>query len=217
MTDEVFGPLIDGSDVEEALLAHLERWTPTTIAAVRRRRDPEGKTWPNGIAPIRSFTVVHAVAQKWPEDQLPMYLAYSPGMLGAPTVDGEGLMRATWSMTLTAIASGSDIGDTKALARVYSTAAKLAILQHPDLGEFARATDLVAEENFPVSRGVEAERQLMAVATGYTVEVDDVLDTNAGPLDPAKDPETPPADWGKVKEGGGSVLVELQRSGFFGV
>lgn len=208
-----FGPIIDGTDVEEALLDHLRLWAPTHVAEARRQRDPGETLWPNGIEDVRSFTVVHAAAEKWPEDQLPMYLAYSPGIGAKPYVDGEGKMTAPYSVVLTAIASGVDIDDTKMLARVYSSAAKQAILQHPDLGGFALATDFITEENFPVTRGVEAERSLMAVACAYTIVVENVMDTEAGIDKPAEDPDEEAPLLGHVKAT--DVEVELHEAGFW--
>lgn len=195
MSDEaIFGPIIDGDDVEAALLAHLRTWMPTYLAATRRRKDPTETRWPSGIAPVRSFTVTHAGPEKWPEDQLPMLLAYAPGFAQPPTRDGDGTVSATYACTLTAIVSGYDMADSKTLGRLYAQAAMMAILQKPTLGGFARETQLVDLNNFPVTRGVEAERNLMAVAGVYVIDVDGILNDNAGPAQPTEDvPDGPPA------------------------
>jgi hypothetical protein len=210
---DVFGPSIDGSDVEAALLAHLELWMPTYIESERERKDPKGELFPEGVEGIREYTVRHASDQNWPEDQLPMLLAHCPGINGVPVVNGDGMVDAAWICNLSAICDGFDMADAKATARLYATAAKKAILQKPDLGGFALATDWADEVNFPVTRGVEAERTLMAVSGVFVISVEDTLDRTAGPDTPDVKPGTPV---GKVKEGGGHALVgKLTESGFY--
>jgi len=224
----VFGPSLDSSDVEAAMIAHLEAWMPTTIPEIRRKKDPDGKRWPNGVSPIRAFTVSHASAEaeKWPEDQLPMLVCQSPGMEGEPYGQGDGTVSALYGIVVTAIASSVDMPDTKALARLYASAARMAVMQEPSLkagGEdpFAGGTAMVGERNVPVRRGVEAERNLMAVSVSFLIEVDNVLDVQAG-IGP-EGPQTPeeleagvvPPERPTVKEGGGSVKVDLLKAGGF--
>lgn len=224
----VFGPSLDSSDVEAAVIAHLEAWMDTTIAATRRLKDPTGERWPNGVSPIRDFTVSHAAAEaeKWPEDQLPMLVCQSPGMEGEPYGQGDGLVSALYGIVVTAIASSVDMPDTKALARLYASAARMAILQEPSLkagGEepFAGGVAMVGERNVPVRRGVEAERNLMAVSVSFLVEVDAVLDVQAGigPEGPQTAEEIEkgviPPERPTVKEGGGSAKVDLLSAGGF--
>jgi hypothetical protein len=204
----LFGGLIDGSDVEAALLAHLEKWADTYVAQVRRVKDPEGELWPSGVSPVRDYTVRHASADNWPADQLPMLLAHCPNDGGKPSASGNGKVQAKFAVALSAIASGYDMADAKALARLYGSAANMAILQHEDLGEFAAGVEWAGFENMRITRGVEAERSLMAVANMYVITVDAVLDRNAGPREPLEDPDTDPGDWPTVKEGGASLRVE---------
>lgn len=186
----VFGDFVDGADVEVALLEHLKLWMPTYVEEVRRQKDPLEDTW-RSVAPIRSFTVVHQADQKWPEDQLPMLLAYAPGLAAEPDAEGAGPMGAIYECALTAIASGSGMADSKALARLYATAAKGAILQHESLGGFALGTRWTNEKNYPLTGFADRERSLMAVSAVYQIEVEAVLDRHAGIAEPEVDPESP--------------------------
>lgn len=191
---DLFGLSIDGDDVEAALLAHLRKWMPTYVGDAVRIRDPEGKLWPEGILPVREYTVRHAADEKWPEDQLPMLLAHCPGFAAPPVRQGDGQVGAMFLVNLSAIASGVDIEDTKRLARVYASAANKAIMQKPDLGGFAEETAWMDMKNFPITRGVEAERNLMAVANVYVISVANVLELDAGPDAPLKDPSESPGE-----------------------
>lgn len=216
---DLFGISIDGDDVEAALLAFLKEWMPTYLPAIVREKDPDKKLWPGGVGnpeenggiaavlPVEEFTVKHASAENWPEERLPMLLAHCPGFAAPPVRHGDGKIDVTFLVNLSAIASGGDIGDTKKLARVYASAANLAIVQNPDLGGLVNATDWVNMSNFPITRGIEAERSLMAVANSYVIEVAGILDATAGPDAPLEEPDESPGPRPKVKKDGGSADI----------
>lgn len=220
---DVWGPVFDGSDVEAALLAHLRHWMPAAADYVRRWKDPDEELWPEGISEIRQYGVSHAdaTARKWPEDQLPMLIAQSPGMEGDPVVEEGGNVEATYGVLLSAIASSVTMEDAKQLARLYASAARLAIIQHPALDAgtgvaFAEHVSMGAERNGQVRRGVETERSLMVCSVPYLIAVPTIMRVDGGPLKAPEDPEEEPPDWPIVKEGGGSAKVEaLTEAGFF--
>jgi hypothetical protein len=215
----LFGLSLDGADAERALLAHLRDWMPTYIPEIRRQKDPSERRWPNGVSAVRSYRVTHFVAEKWPEDQIPCLIAHSPGMADDPIQEGEGVISARYLVILLAIAEARDEENTKELARLYSSAARMAIMQHPDLNGFAEGVAMGREEPFPVRKGVDAERTLMAVQVPYIIDVANILDVSRGPASPLEDPEDPPAENPHVREGGGSVEVSpvqaLRDGGFW--
>lgn len=219
----VWGDLLDGSDVERALIAHLKFWMPAATAYVRKKKDPAEEKWPEGIAPIREYGVSHAdaAAQKWVEDSLPMLIAQSPGMETDPVVEEGGRVSATYGIVVSAVASSVTTEDAKELARLYASAARLAIMQNPQLDAgtgdfFADHVKMGAERNGQVRRGVESERNLMVVTIPYLIAVPQILDVSGGPLIPPEDPEEEAPEFPTVKEGGGSATVDaLTESGFF--
>lgn len=217
MIGDLYGLTVDGDDVERALLAFLKRWMLDYTWDAVRIKDPDRKLWPGGVGdpadlgepavlPVREYTVKHAAEEKWPEDQLPMLLAHSPGFAKPPTIYADRI-ETHHLVNLAAIASGVDMDDSKRLGRVYASAAAKAIVQKPDLDDFALATDWLDLKNFPVTRGVEAERSLMAVTNVLAITVGNAFDPTAGPDEPSKAPEDSPGPRPKVKEGGGSVDV----------
>jgi len=219
----IWGPITDGADVEQALLAHLRHWMPATAEYVRRVKDPGKEAWPDGIAEIREYGVSHAdaAAQKWPEDQLPMLIAQSPGMEGDPVEEGDGNVSAVYGVVLSAIASSVTTADAKELARLYASAARLAIMKNPQLDAgtgtaFASHVGMGAERNGQIRRGVEGERNLMVCSIPYLIEVPNVIVVTGGPLEVPDDIEEELPDAPTVKPGGGSVTVEaLTEGGFF--
>lgn len=219
---KVFGPSIDSSDVEAALLAFLPKWMPTYVERQRRRKDPKGERWAaDAVKPPRSYRVTHLATEKWPEDQLPCIIVRSPGMIADPDVNGDGSVDGTFGVTLFAIAAGMDEEDSKALSRLYGRAAAEAIMQHPDLGDFASHVGMGAEENAPLTRGVEAERSLAVVSTRFVVVVQGIMNVWGGPADPLEDPteEAPDPPVAKTThvaiEQGADKVAQLRDGGFF--
>ena len=219
----VWGPVLDSSDVERAVLAHLRHWMPAASAYVRKSKDPEAERWPDGIAEIREYGVSHAdaVAQKWPEDQLPMLIAQSPGMEDDPVVEEGGRVSAVYGVALSAIASSVTTEDAKELARLYAAAARLSIIQNPQLDAgtgdfFADHVGMGRERNGQIRRGIEGERNLMVCTIPFLIAVPQIMDISGGPLVVPEDPEEEVPDWPTVKEGGGSATVDaLTEAGFF--
>jgi hypothetical protein len=219
----VWGEVKDGADVEAAVIAHLRHWLPATTARVRKAKDPEAEIWPDGVAEIQEFSVSHAdaAAQKWPEDSLPMLVVQSPGMEGDPVVEGDGTVSATYGVMVSAIASSVTMADTKELARLYASAARLAIMQAPQLdagtGEaFAEHVSMGAERNGQVRRGIEGERNVMICSVPFLIVVPSIMTVTGGPITAPDDPEEEVPDWPSVKEGGGSATVDaLTEAGFF--
>lgn len=238
------GTAIDGQEVEEALLAFLLRWIGapgfTYLAWAKSVKDPTDAIWAPkpgnadpaqeafGFASVRTYSVKHLANEKWPEDQLPMYLAYARGLAEPRGSEGDGNLSGRFAVVLTAISSGFDDADAKRLARLYATAARGALLQHPGL-----ASDLHPDgfggpapdqggavwadhSNFEITRGVEAERSLMGVSDTYLIPVGSMLNFNLGVSEPFTDPTTVPPDPPVVAEGGGQAVVgRLDESGFF--
>lgn len=212
----IWGNIIDSADVEKALLAHLKAWHDTSLAAALRDKDALEEIWPDhaDVEPIQTYGVKHMVAEKWPEDALPMYLASSPGMAQDPEQDEEGLISAVYGVLLIAICDGYDEDDAKELSRLYANAAILSIMQEPSLKAgadkmFAEDVKLGQVTNYAITKGVEAERNLSAVSIPLLIAVPDILDTTGGPLEPLEDPDVEPPDWPTVKDGGGSVEVRM--------
>lgn len=232
MTDPtVYGLTMDGDDVERILLSHLRARMPEYLPEIRRQKVaaalalglaaddpnlPPAVNWPAELPPVESYAVVHAANEKWPEAILPMLIAYCPGLAQPPVIEGDGGVTAKFAVSITAIASGFDQADTKSLARAYGSAARLAILQHQDLaGDGASQAEGVSwldMRNYQITKGVEGERNLMAVTDLFAVEIPQVLDRFGGvPQIPDNPVDDPPPPYSRVMQGGGSARVEMKE------
>lgn len=225
----IFGRSLDSEDVEQAVIAHLDYWLPTYIPEIRRQKDPDAERWPNGVAPIASVArdVTDDAGHRWPEDQLPCVIVSCPGEEEDPTMFGNGRVDAAYGLAILCVAEGYDEDESKALARLYGSAVRMAIMQHPDLGAggepFAEGVRMTPERNDAIKRGVDAQRNLAGSLRGFVIGVPEVLQATEGPQEALEDPEDPPEEWPEVKEDGGSVEVEqgaskvelLREGGFF--
>lgn len=159
-----------------------------------------------------------------------MLLAYSTGLAEPPRAEGDGSISGRFLVLLSAIAQGIDAGDSKALARMYATAARTAILQHPGLDGFAGdgsegGTEWASHANYQIRKGVEADRNLMGVTDGYLIDVPQILNRDLGIREPAADPTVVPDDPPTVDPAKKDVAVDADRGdvvgslrdhGFFG-
>jgi hypothetical protein len=213
----IFGPLIDESDVERALLAHLERWMPTYLGRLVRLRDPDGSRFTTRVPEVRQYAWRDAGAEKLPEHQLPMLLARGTGEADDPGYQGDGVVDKRFTIYLIAVCQGIDPDEAREAARLFGSAAEMAITQHEDLGGFAAGVRMQQGGRYPISKQTEGDRFLSAVYRPYVVEVEDTMVTSAGPIAPVANPEVEPDPWPTVKEGGGTVAVDaLRAGGFFG-
>lgn len=216
MPDSIFGPLVDESDVERALLDHLENWMPTYLPYLVRLRDPDGTRFPQGAPEVRKYTWRDVTGEKFPEDQLPMMLARGINEADDPSTEGGGVVSTRYNIYLITVCAGFDRDEAREAARLYGSAAMLAIMQHEDLGGFAAGVAMQQGGRYPITKQAEGDRFLSAVYRPYVVEVADTMVKSAGPLAPLEDPQTEPPPWPKVKKGGGSATVDaLTASGFF--
>jgi hypothetical protein len=71
-----FGPFVSASDVELALLEHVQLWLADYLAEVDRRYDDDV-----GTLPYPRGWVISADVEKMPEDQTPAIVVASPGLL----------------------------------------------------------------------------------------------------------------------------------------
>lgn len=214
----LFGPLLDSSDVERALLTFLQEWCPDYVQYALRNKDPGKKRWPNGIREPRSWRTVHLVKEKWPEEQMPCILAHSPGESREPEITADGTVLRTFGVAVGTIATGGGKNpeqDAKELARLISSALRLAVIQHPDLGcpaypdGFALDVSMGPESNSEITKGVEAERHLMGVWVPYEIQIPQTADVWAGPDVPSAEPEVEPEPRPHVKKDGASVSVNV--------
>jgi hypothetical protein len=190
---DLFGPIVTGHDVEEAVRDHLKEWSVTYLAEMERLtgRDPE--TLPK----VRSWTIEpDEPATKWPEDQFPAVVVVSPGLVEQPYVEGDGTVYATWTIGLAALTSARTEQATRELAKVYAAHLRAIMLQRPSIGGFASDTHWL-DEDYNILP-TDTRRSLAAGYLVFNVTAAQVLNVYGGPTEPPDEPYEDPADWPTV-------------------
>jgi len=173
----IFGPIVDGDDVEQWCLETLATWSSTYLAEKERQKGLQA----GQLQRIRSW-VTTASFDKWPEDQLPAGLLVSVGLSELPLKDGSGSYRARWQMGLGIVVSARTELETHRLARLYIAAHRALLIQRPSLG--GRAAGVVWQDEDYTQLPFDDERSLGAGLANFTVEVEDVTSWGMGPNTP---------------------------------
>ncbi len=199
----IFGRIVTGGDVEQWCLDLLHTWFGTYLAELERQHGITEGTLQRPRAYLRVPSL-----DKWPEDQLPAVLLVSEGTLDLPQRDGRKVHRARWLMGAATVCSARSEAESRALAMLYVAALRALLIQRPSLDGKAQGTVWMAESYTELD--YDDGRSLAAGQAAFTVEVDDVVSGDAGPLTPTAplDPDTEPwPPWAEAE------LVEVEVQG----
>lgn len=180
----VFSLMIDGDQIEEAFTAFLKLRYGTYLDEIAEQR---GR--PRGTYQHPKSWVIENDFDKWPDDALPCVLVISPGIEDEPKKSGNGNYRAVWFVATAVIVRARNRKDTRKVAMRYGAALRTCVLENRSLGGALegkmRVKDWVSEDYDDISD--EDNPNLFAAKNIFRVEVDDVVNVNAGPtewLDP---------------------------------
>jgi len=164
----------------------IRTWAGTYLCEVERQHGiPEGS-----LQRVRGWVTAPSF-DKWPEDQLPAVMLVSVGLSETPLKDGYGYYRARWQMGLGAIVSARTQAESHRLGMLYIAALRALLIQHPSLG--GRAAGIVWQDEDYTQLDYDDIRTLAAGQAMFTVEVEQVAQSGAGPLAPdPHDPECEP-------------------------
>lgn len=191
MTVNVFGEILLGSDVEQAVIANLQTWFPTYLAEVERQESLDAQSIPLP----RSYDTVNEF-RKWPENQLPAVIVVSPGLAEVPLTEGDGRTRATWVVGIGVVVSARDKRSTGNLAKLYAAVVRALMMQQQSLGGIGMGSTWRHETYTDIP--ADDERTLGACQVIFEVECGDVVSQSKGLPAPPEDPYTDP-DWPTVE------------------
>jgi hypothetical protein len=188
----VYGPIVTGATVERAAVLTLRKWAPRYIRETCRQAGRDALPDPRGY-------IVASTFDKWPEDQLPVVVAISPGWAGRPRRAGNGRALVPWSLAAGIVTSARDMERTRENAQLYVAALRTALAQNQSLGGLAAGVDCIDEDYIPPFT-FGRTRSLLALQAIFVVTVPDAFAYGAGGPDPPDPPDpTDPPNWPVVK------------------
>jgi len=200
MTD-IFGDIIIGSQLEEAVVATLEAWFPVYIREMELQQ-----SIPQDALPLpRSFITTDKINRE-NTDQLPAIVVVSPGLSGrnSPKQEGDGTFRVPWAISIGVFVGGQDRTTTKNLIRQYVGICRAIMLQKQSLGGFADGTTWL-DESYDNSFAFVDQETIGAGSVIFEVWVAGVVQRFGGPAvpfegSPAPDPDTQPgSEWPPIQ------------------
>ena len=207
VVSDIFGPIVDGSYIEDAILLHIKNWMPVYLREMELQRG-----FTQSLPEIRSFTTFSRI-DRFDEQQLPGVLVFSPGLARQPTMEGDGTFTAIWNIGVGVFVSALNTNFTNRLAKVYAAAVRGIMVQKPDCGGIAFHTEW-KDESYDDIFIPEDERTISTGVGFFEVAVDSVLNKRGGPRtypfieDP--DPATQPgSQWPEAQE----VIIDVENEG----
>lgn len=198
---ETFGPLVLGTEPEEALQDTLEQWMETYLAFVVRKINR-----PDFTLPLPRSYAVSSDFDHFPEEALPAILIMCEGIRD-PKKDGRGQYRATFPLKVGLFVEGRDRKSSEQLAKFYAGAIRGLVTAKGSLGNFATATTWTDEKYHVADRN---QRTIGRAEVCFNTEVRGVVRRLSGPAAPipAPQPGTELPSLPRVK--GGSVGLAPQ-------
>jgi hypothetical protein len=196
----IYGDIVTGEEVSKKVIEFIQRWSPAYIAEIGRRNEFNGKnddgTDQPTLSPFMSFAA-RAQEDKNVEEQTPACTVVVPGLADEPRRAGDGKHSAKWAAAVLIIVSGRDEESTARGVRLYCAAVRAMFVQHPDIDGFASSTDWVDEDYDALD--FENSRTLQGGRVDLVIEVNAVVDSAAGPIEPPDDPTEDPGDFDRFQ------------------
>lgn len=186
-----FGLIVTDDQVEDAVLATLKKWLPYHLSEVEEQVGLERGYY---TRPVASSYTSRTDFDKWPEEMLPMIVTVSTGIDDDPLKDGDGRIRARFSIGVVAIVSSIDKLETRRYAYRMGAAIRSVLVRRASLdlalGARVRGVDLIGGRNNELP--TEDERTMWASRQLFSVEIGDFLRTSGPDLtDPPPDSTEP--------------------------
>lgn len=189
MTEDIFGPIFVGRQIEDAALETLRTWMPTYLQEIELQLQRVRGEIP---AP-RLYTTRNEFTQ-FPEDQMPMCVVVSPGLVSEPKREGDGTYNAWFALAVGFAAAGRDADTSRFLAQVYGAAGRAILLHKSSLGGVASGVEWTDESYDNLV--TEDDRVVRACYNMYQFHVAGIVQKGMGPAVTIPDPvEQPGSQW----------------------
>jgi len=178
----VFDSIVTPADVRAAARDTLKVWLSTYITEVGRQKGLE-------LDPIQDWTVRQQY-RTLSIGESPACWVTGLGTLAKPTRKGDGTYLVPWGIEVDVLVWGDDFEATEDLVGHYAAACIATLVQHQDLGGIAETTTWTGYRYTEVEHS--STRTLGVGRLTFTVTVDNVVNSSAGPSDPTVPVTVPP-------------------------
>jgi hypothetical protein len=185
----LFGRLVGAHHVEDATIGVLRAFYATYLHESER---VSGIT-PGTLELPRSYRV-SSEQETMPEDQTPSVTVSSPGILDIPGVTGARQYVARWEIEVGVKVSAIGIQENGApralrLARIHALAVRACLVQQADADGYLFRRDWIGEA-YDTLPSID-DRTICIGRVRMSIEVPDVLTSDAGPIEPIAYPDPP--------------------------
>ena len=172
---DIFGPIVGGHTIQEAIYSTLHTWLPAYIAEFNRVLGGQILTVPT------EYRIKPDHRNLTPKVEASVFVS-CPGTSKQPQRHGH-QTRAVWNPQVSLCVNGTmDWQETQAITFAYGAAARTAIAQHESLGGIAESTMWMGE----VYKEKEhlSNRTIGLILIDFEVTTATTLDIHAGPPSP---------------------------------
>lgn len=193
VSESVFGRIVVESDIDSAVMHHLRDWMPTYIREIERQMEMTmGK-----IPPPRTYTRRNRF-DTYPEDQNPLAIVISPGLVGEdPAMDGEGWFNCWFGLGigLSAMAASPEAADM--VVKVQVAAARAIMLQKQNIGGLIQGVHWLDVDYIDVPVTFDDAKYVRMGRLAFRVYVEQTVNRYGGPAtpDPPDPEEQPGSQW----------------------
>lgn len=205
---DVFGNIFVASKLEDAVKSILQAWFPTYLKEIEYQL-----SMPVGVLPAPRDYTARTDIDGLPGEIMPRCTVISPGIMGRPIKDGNGVYRATWGLGVGVAVAHADENLARLHSHIYGAAARAILVQPRNglgLGGAVNSIEWL-DENYDKLPIADLVQQYWAAAEYFAIEIHDLVTKHRGPTAPDIVPGTP---YGIV--GDGKIIIDLQKEDISG-
>lgn len=199
----IFERIVTGRDVELWIIDTCQKWSSTYLSEVERQHGYVAGTFPR----VRSWVTAPSL-DNWPEDQLPSIVVVSLGIAELPLKGGDGRHRARWGINIACICSARMEAQAREQSMLYLAAHRALLLQRQSLEGNTDGVQWIDEDYTQLV--YDDARTLAAAQAAFTVDVDNVVSSGAGPVTP-DDPLDPDTDPWPLPPNVDTYIIDVNR------
>jgi hypothetical protein len=202
LTTDIYGQVVSRRDVELAVIAQLQAWTPACVAEVERQAGLQPQTIPLPPDPDKSY--------RGGLDFLGFEVGWCPCLITVVQPTGEpereysnGTYLQAFEIQVAATVVQQDEDTSREYADYYGAAVMMALVQHGSLGRFANGNPVAVKTvlaGYPTVQfwNPDERRVIRSVVTVHSL-IDSVVTEAAGPVTPPANPYQLPGGWPDVE------------------